>query len=88
MRWDLLTSDCNSVFLVNARIRDGGYIHAGVLICVNTTQTVATFTLEDQKFRLLVPNSCLDAGQITKTFNLDLPVLDRDEQVRIPHSRR
>lgn len=87
MRWDLLVSDCNSVYLINARFRDNGYVHSGALICVNTTHSIATFTLTDQKFRLLVPNDCLDAGQITKTFNLDLPVLDRDEQVRIPYSR-
>lgn len=87
MRWDLLVSDCNSFYLINARLRDEGYVHSGALICVNTTQSVATFTLTDQKFRLLVPNDCLDTGQITKTFNLDLSVLDHDEQVRISHSR-
>jgi hypothetical protein len=87
MKWDLLVSDCNSVYLINAKLRDDGYVRSGALICVNTTQSIATFTLADQKFRLLVPNDCLDAGQITKTFNLDLPVLDRDEQVRIPDPR-
>jgi len=87
MNRDLLISDCESFYLINTKLRDNGYVHAGALICVNTTQAIATFTLTDQKFRLLFPKSCLDAGQITKTFNLDLPVLDRDEQVRIPHSR-
>lgn len=88
MKRDLLISDCECFYLINVSWRDKGFLRAGVLICVNTTQALATFTLEDQKFRLLVPKSCLDAGQITKTFNLDLPVLDRDEQVRIPDSRR
>lgn len=87
MKRDFLVSDCECFYLINARLRENGHLHAGALICVNTTQSVATFTLTDQKFRLLVPKSCLDAGQITKTFNLDLPVLDRDEQIRIPHSR-
>jgi len=87
MKRDLLVSDCDSYYLIHASLRADGYVRAGVLICVNSTQVVATFTLADQKFRLLIPESCLDAGQITKTFNLDLPVLDRDEQIRIPHPR-
>lgn len=87
MKRDLLISDCECYYIIDARLRDNGYLRAGILICVNTTQTVATFTLTDQKFRLLIPPSCLEAGQITKTFNLDLSVLDHDEQVRIPHSR-
>lgn len=87
MRADLLVSDCECFFLINAKMRQSGHVYAGVLICVNTTQPIATFTLADQRLRLLVPKDCLDAGQITKTFNLDLPVLNHDEQVRIPDSR-
>lgn len=88
MKRDLLISDCNLFYLINAKLRENGHVYAGVLICVNSTQPIATFTLTDQRLRLLIPKSCLDAGQITKTFNLDLPVLDHDEQIRIPDSRR
>ena len=87
MKAELLISDCKTFFLVNAKEREKGYIRAGALLCVNSTQPIATFTLSDQRIRLLIPKSCLDSGQITKTFNLDLPILDRDEQVRIPDPR-
>lgn len=87
MRHDLLISDCESFYLINSKMRDNGHLRAGVLLCVNTAHPIATFTLTDQKFSLLVPKDCLDPGQITKTFNLDLPVLSKDEQVRIPGSR-
>jgi len=75
-RRDYLISDDEKYYLVNVVFRDNGYVRAGALICVETTQPVATFTLPDQKLRLLVPVQCLDSTSITKTFNLDLPVLD------------
>lgn len=87
MRYELLVSDCESFYLINSRFNGTEHIRAGILLCVNSTQPIATFTLADQKFRLLIPDECLDSSQITKTFNLDLPVLKRDEQVRIPDPR-
>jgi hypothetical protein len=77
-RTDLLISDDNRYYLVNVVFRDNGYVRAGALICVETAQPVATFTLSDQRLRLLIPNECLDATSITKTFNLDLPLLDQN----------
>jgi len=77
-RWDLLVSECNSVFLINARRLDARHIRVGALLCANTTQAVARFNLDDQCLQLLIPQGCLDAGQITKTFNLDVPILQSD----------
>lgn len=87
MRWDLLISDCEQVFVINGKEHGAGHLRAGVLVCVNTTQSVVRFTLEAEVLQLLIPKGCLDAGQITKTFNLDLPILQRHEQVRLPDSR-
>lgn len=87
MRHDLLVSDCETYYLINAKLKGSDYVRAGILLCVNSTNPIATFTLADQKFRLLIPEECLDSSQITKTLNLDLHVLKRDEQVRIPDPR-
>jgi hypothetical protein len=77
-RSDLLISDCKNIYLINATFRDNGYIRAGALLCVETRQPVATFTLPEESFRLLIPEQCLDPTSITKTFNLDLPILDQN----------
>jgi hypothetical protein len=76
---ELLISDDKAFYVVNATFRKNGYVRAGALICVNTAQQVATFTLSDRKLRLGLPAECLDRTLITKTFNIDLPILDDNE---------
>ena len=87
MRHDILVDDTESVFLINVKERGDGYVRAGVAICVSFTQNVATFTLSDRRLRLLVSAACAEAGEVTKVFNIDLPVTQstnlkgQDEQV-------
>lgn len=79
MRAELLTSECKAVYVINAKLRKDGYLRAGILLCVNSTQQIATFTIADLNIKVLIPEDCLDGGQITKTVNLDLPLLNQDE---------
>lgn len=87
MRHDILVDESESVFLINAKERGDGYVRAGVLICVSFSEKVATFTLSDRRLRLLISGACAQAGEVTKAFNIDLPVtqstnlLGQDEQV-------
>lgn len=84
MRFDLLESDCKHFLLINARSNGSLYLRAGILLCVNAKEPVATFTLSDRVFQLLIPSECLDFSQVTKTYNLDIAILSQNEQVRLP----
>jgi len=88
MSWDLLKSDDNSVYLIDARIRKSGHVRAGIVVCANNAQGCARFTLSDLTLTLLIPQECRSAGEITKALNLDLAILQSDEQVRTADSRR
>lgn len=87
MSWDILKSDDDSVVLIDARIRKSGYVRAGIVVCANSTQGVARFTLSDLKLSLLIPEECRGSGEITKALNLDLQILQHDEQVRTVGTR-
>lgn len=88
MSWDLITSDDQSVYLIDARIRKSGHVRAGIVVCVNNAQAVARFTLSDLSFSVLIPAECRSPGEITKSLNLDLQILKSDEQVRSAGPRR
>jgi hypothetical protein len=87
MSWDILKSDDDSVYLIDARIRKSGHVRAGIVICVNNAQGVARFTLSDLSLSLLIPPECRSPGEIIKALNLDLAILKSDEQVPIARSQ-
>lgn len=87
MSWDILKSDDETVILIDARIRKSGHVRAGIVVCANSTQGVARFTLSDLKLSLLIPQECRSPGEITKALNLDLEILQHNEQVRTADPR-
>lgn len=77
MKGDLIVSDDESVYLFDVRPNGQGYIRAGLVVCVNTARSVATFTSSDETLQLVFPEACLDSSHIVKTYNLDLRILSR-----------
>lgn len=75
MKGDLFVSTDESVYLFDVRPNGETHIRAGLVVCVNTARSVATFNLSDKELELVLPAACLDSSHIVKTYNLDLRIL-------------
>lgn len=87
MKRELMVSVDEKIYIINATWRKNGHVRAGALLCDMAKDREATFLLDGWELRLLVPVECIDRTTTTKTFNIDLPILNPDDQILFPPPR-